>query len=432
MVSRGGGVARPARSRGRMGPRGGRCRLQRSSGHTSHDLSTRREIVLGSLGRNEARRRSRNTSRGRRAEAVRSSGSAAVSVGVLPAFLPDEAKDVEEKEARDAIMRIEQRQLSGERKMVASFIGPGTRGTRDEKEANSGGGAAQSKLSLVLLHGFDSSCLERRRLMTQLDTQGLDEVDVYALDIFGWGFSGTSSDGSLDGIETDDDGDYGPDAKRAYLSKFIAQVVRGGGGHGADTGGADESEETSGTKVQHRVIVVGASLGGAVALDLAVNEPDTVDGLVLINAQGYIEGVGNMAKMPTIVAREGLRLLRSWPLRWYANKIAYYDPKTFATADALRVGRLHCVRPEWMRASLSFMNSGGYSTASRIPDVACPALIVWGREDRILSPSYAEKFLKDLRQSELAWIEQAGHVPHLEQPTHVADAILSFCRSLSE
>ena len=131
-----------------------------------------------------------------------------MSVGVLPAFLPDEAKDVEEKEARDAIMRIEQRQLSGERKMVASFIGPGTRGTRDEKEANSGGGAAQSKLSLVLLHGFDSSCLEWRRLMPQLDTQGLDEVDVYALDIFGWGFSGTSSDGSLDGIETDDDGDY--------------------------------------------------------------------------------------------------------------------------------------------------------------------------------------------------------------------------------
>lgn len=351
------------------------------------------------------------------------------AVSVLPAFLPDEARNVEEKEAREALMRIEQRELGGEKKMFASFIGPGTRSACDEKQSNNGGGGAEAaKLSLVLLHGFDSSCLEWRRLMPQLDAMGADQVDVYALDIFGWGFSGTSSDGSLDGNESDADGDYGPDAKRAYLSKFIAQVVRGG--RGAKKGEGEDRGETS--SKHHRVVIVGASLGGAVALDLAVNEPSTVDGLVLINAQGYIEGVGNMAKMPKIVAREGLRLLRSWPLRWYANKIAYYDPKTFATADALRVGRLHCVRPEWMRASLSFMNSGGYATASRIPEVACPALVVWGREDRILSPSYAEKFLKDLRQSELAWIDRAGHVPHLEQPTHVADAILSFCRSLSK
>ena len=57
----------------------------------------------------------------------------------------------------------------------------------------------------VLLHGFDSSCLEYRRLFPKLEENG---AEVYALDLLGWGFT----DGLDDGI-----GDYSPSRRSVRI-----------------------------------------------------------------------------------------------------------------------------------------------------------------------------------------------------------------------
>jgi len=105
--------------------------------------------------------------------------------------------------------------------------------------------------------------------------------------------------------------------------------------------------------------------------------------------------------------------------------MAYHDP-SFATQDAMRVGRLHTHMPGWSDANVAFMRSGGYSISSRIPDVKQPTLVLWGRQDEILEPKYAAQFEAALQNGQLQWIEECGHCGHLEKPTETAARILEF------
>jgi pimeloyl-ACP methyl ester carboxylesterase len=91
------------------------------------------------------------------------------------------------------------------------------------------------------------------------------------------------------------------------------------------------------------------------------------------------------------------------------------------------VGRLHTHLPGWTDANVAFMQSGGYpSVAGRLGAVAAPALVVWGRQDGILSPDYAARFLEELPDARLAWVESCGHCAHLEQPEALLDAVRAF------
>lgn len=118
-------------------------------------------------------------------------------------------------------------------------------------------------------------------------------------------------------------------------------------------------------------------------------------------------------------------MLKSQPLRMFANYIAYHDKK-LATLDAMRVGRLHCLTDSWEDASVSFLKSGGFIVSDKVARVAQATLVLWGRQDEILEPSTALRFENCLPRGQLEWVEDCGHVPHLEQPAVTASAILKF------
>eukprot|EP00958_Prasinococcus_capsulatus_P001785 scaffold156_cov308-Prasinococcus_capsulatus_cf.AAC.25 len=59
-------------------------------------------------------------------------------------------------------------------------------------------------------------------------------------------------------------------------------------------------------------VLVGASLGGSAAIDFAHAHPDKVALLVLVDAQGYIDGIGPMAEMPRFLADIGVAVLKVW------------------------------------------------------------------------------------------------------------------------
>lgn len=57
--------------------------------------------------------------------------------------------------------------------------------------------------------------------------------------------------------------------------------------------------------------------------------------------------------------------------------------------------------------------------------------MVWGRQDKILDPSYAQQFMDALPDArDLAWVDACGHCSHLEQPQALADAVASFVAEL--
>lgn len=78
---------------------------------------------------------------------------------------------------------------------------------------------------------------------------------------------------------------------------------------------------------------------------------------------------------------------------------------------------------------MSFMQSGGFSPSTKLGQIECRSLVLWGRQDGILDgEEFTPKFLNALSDSELEWIEDCGHLPHLEKPQETADAIARFLK----
>jgi len=244
---------------------------------------------------------------------------------------------------------------------------------------------------LILIHGFDSSGLEYRRLGPKLAEKG---IDTYAVDILGWGFT------QLDGVAS-----FSANAKVEALKSFIETVF--------------------GKK--SKFCIAGASLGGAAAIELAALKQDECARFILIDAQGFVDGIGPMAKLPKPIAKLGVGILKSVPLRNSANQMSYFDKEKFATEEAQVIGRLHCLRDGWSDAMVSFMQSGGFSPSTKLQTITSPSLVLWGRQDKILKgEEFANKFMETLPDAQLKWIEECGHVPHLEKPQDTADAIADF------
>ena len=284
----------------------------------------------------------------------------------------DRLDEIEERACVDMANRLQAAELSvpghgGPVKMT--FVGPD-------------GQVAGDKPVLVLLHGFDSSCLEFRRLFPLLEA----DFEVYALDVLGWGF--TDSRGQ----------DCGPKYKSGVGVKFLDKVVGGG----------------------RQVTLLGASLGGAIAIDLAAGRPDLVSKLVLVDAQGFQDGIGALQYLPEFLTKFFLEVLRSVPLRNAANKMSYFEKDKFATKDALNIGRLHTFKNDWVSGNLSFIKSGGLAVSSLIPRISQQTLVVWGDNDEILPKEDKFKFVDAIPKSALRIIPECGHVPHLEKPQELA------------
>lgn len=255
-------------------------------------------------------------------------------------------------------------------------------------------------LPIILMHGFDSSSLEYRRLGPQLSSLG---VDVYAIDLLGWGYT------QLD----DNIINYSAESKVKAVASFWNTI------------GNNEP-----------VAVCGASLGGAAAIEYATLDSgddettNPVKACVLLDAQGFVDGTGPVVSMlPKPLAKLGINVLKSEWLRDSANQMSYFDKDTYATEDALKVGRMHCMQDGWEDSLLGFMSSGGFKPKNKVPLVTQQTCIIWGRNDGILNgEEFANKFMETLpnEKNQLNWIEECGHVPHLEQPKETAKVIYNF------
>jgi pimeloyl-ACP methyl ester carboxylesterase len=251
----------------------------------------------------------------------------------------------------------------------------------------------QGQPPILLLHGFDSSVLEFRRLLPLL----AEQTQAWAVDLLGFGFT-----------ERPDNLEISTAAIRQHLYYFWEAVIR------------------------QPVILVGASMGGAAAIDFALAFPKAVEKLVLIDSAGYRSGpaLGKALIQPLgYWATE--KFLRKPSVRQKISEKAYFDP-AFASPDAQRCAALHLDCPNWSKALISFTRSGGYrSVRSHLSQLQISILILWGTADRILGTKDAECFHKAIPQSKLIWIPDCGHVPHLEKPDAIAAAILEFGLSLA-
>lgn len=240
---------------------------------------------------------------------------------------------------------------------------------------------------ILLLHGFDSSVFEFRRLLPKLTAHH----DTWMVDLLGFGFTDRP-------VNTP----FSPEAIKTHLYDFWK------------------------AKIAQPVILVGASMGGAAAIDFTLSHPDAVAKLVLLDSAGFAAGpaIGKFLIPP--LGYLATEFLRRPNVRRSVSLKAYCDP-SFVTEDAELCAALHLKLSRWNEALIDFTKSGGYNFLSdRISQINCPTLILWGDSDRILGTKDAKRFESAIANSKLIWIEQCGHVPHLEKPELTAKHILEF------
>jgi pimeloyl-ACP methyl ester carboxylesterase len=192
-------------------------------------------------------------------------------------------------------------------------------------------------------------------------------------------------------------------------------------------------------------VLVGASMGGRVALEVALRRPDLVRKLVLVNALGVVRPNLQLFYPLVVVPRVGegmLRLMREALHRLPPHAIRRYAGRYLGVAgDVDRVldesylsslREMHATEG-YPRAYASTVRAlarrESYQVGSLLDHLAAtgvPVGMIWGERDRLLPVARAREALARLPRASLQVIEGAGHAPQAEQPEAFNRALEGF------
>jgi len=178
--------------------------------------------------------------------------------------------------------------------------------------------------------------------------------------------------------------------------------------------------------------VVGASMGGRVALELAVARPDLVQTLVLedaglpgVNWSEAVRAYG--AAEDKAVARGDLEAATEINLRMWVDgprrAVADVDPEVRAAVGEMQRQALELQAPYWERLDEDPLVP---DIAERLGEVQAPTLVLVGEEDVEDMHALAERFATEIPRARLARIPGAAHMPNLEQPGAFDKLVLEF------
>jgi pimeloyl-ACP methyl ester carboxylesterase len=197
-----------------------------------------------------------------------------------------------------------------------------------------------------------------------------------------------------------------------------------------------------------RAAVMGVSMGGRVALGLALESPEMVERLILVDALGVgapkavlayrlllTRGLGELTLSSTAHALRRMRpqtIRRLWS--WYMQRPGRLDD-ILTDQRIADHGELLSKR-EYRAAYLSALRSlasmhtlrGGVLVKERLKELPMPTLLIWGRHDHIFPAAHAEAAVRELRDGRVAVFEHSGHTPQMEEPDHFNRLVLDFLK----
>ena len=248
-------------------------------------------------------------------------------------------------------------------------------------------GPSGDPLPLVLIHGTSASLHTWEGWVAELSATRR----VISFDLPGFGLTGPNADG-----------DYTDARYVAFVHSLLARLGVG------------------------RAIVGGNSLGGEIAWQLALADPNRVAGLVLVDAGGYdfvpesLPLGFRIARIP--VLREGMRWVL--PRRAIEDSVlsVYGDPAHVSAALVDRYYEL-TLREGNRVALMQRMDQLAPGPVERLGEIKVPTLILWGGRDRLIPPPWGEAFKKAIPDSRLVVFPELGHVPQEEDPAATLAAL---------
>jgi pimeloyl-ACP methyl ester carboxylesterase len=172
-----------------------------------------------------------------------------------------------------------------------------------------------------------------------------------------------------------------------------------------------------------RVTLVGASLGGWLAAEIAVLDPGRVAALVLIDAAGLRVAE---APAPDVFTLNPVQLA----------ELLFHDPalRTAAIEQAAVLDQSPDELRNYLRNRIatSHLAWNPYfhdpKLAERLHRVTAPTVVIWGSEDRLLPVVHAQRWQELIEDARVELIADAGHLPHIEQPERVVEILRSVKR----
>jgi len=169
-----------------------------------------------------------------------------------------------------------------------------------------------------------------------------------------------------------------------------------------------------------RCVLLGASMGGAVALEAALAQPALVRGLVLVASRA------SGAVRPALI--EGLRLITEGKARREFDRTAYSPA---ATPDVMRRGFMEDLKtdPRVLYGNMRALD--GWSREADLARVACPTLVVVGEDDAEDVRAQAELLASRIPRARKVVIPKCGHRVALEAPEALANELNAFLAELA-
>jgi pimeloyl-ACP methyl ester carboxylesterase len=172
--------------------------------------------------------------------------------------------------------------------------------------------------------------------------------------------------------------------------------------------------------------LIGQSMGAAVALSLAVEKPEMVDRLVLVNGGGFRSAPRTTP--PDWHARQIANAGTLAESREYMEKL-YFD-HSFVTDKLVEQNLMQRLRSAYTIESMQNAADRGLGGVSEdeVRAIKAPTLLVWGANDKLSPPVNADKLNAVIKNSRKVLIDKAGHYPFLEHPDKFNQVVREFLK----
>jgi len=250
---------------------------------------------------------------------------------------------------------------------------------------------------VVLVHGLGASAAAWRRVAPYLAEAG---YRVLALDLKGCGLSARPP------------GDYSRKALAALVCGFMDNLG-----------------------VRRARAVVGHSMGGAIALEIASTRPERTDLVAVIDGQGIVtqpwilQAAAPMTTLVGTLASGVTALSPVAPRRFFARM---YLKRIFCDPDAVTEELVETYAASadsgYQRAMFAMIQhlANTQDLAQAVRTLHAPALLIWGAQDPVCPVTMGEELYAALPDAELHRVDNCGHCPPEERPGETASLLVDF------
>jgi pimeloyl-ACP methyl ester carboxylesterase len=247
---------------------------------------------------------------------------------------------------------------------------------------------------VLFIHGLGSSSLAWRDIPDALS----EYFHTITIDLIGFGVS-----------EKPETADYTIQGFSKFIMDFIKERI-----------GIEKKEHK-------KISLVGHSLGGYIAAQVAIENKEMIEKLVLVDSSGLLEGPTQLLKDYRVAATEANPVTRYEKVKRVLEDLYAGPSRLLPVAVDLfdytieKPGAKHAFEAAFDNSTTTQIELEGFK---QLDDIPC--LIIWGENDNLIPIEYYYRFRQKLPKANYETIADAGHAPFVEKTALVYEKLRTF------